>query len=181
MVYHSMASVTTLVGESQGHHILPILQTLFPESLSHQLYHRLCKIMLMILQISEYFQQKNCSRPDRLLVRKPCSCSICVILLLLRNQHCKQKQPVCMQTTTEVEEIIKDWMPYIFRHLCSEEEIPISAAQISCTNIAIILYSHIVHEILQSNLLQSERQKSKIQHCHNQANAYSLRLSHFFP
>ena len=79
MVYHSMASVTTLVGESQGHHVLPILQTLFPESLSHQLYHRLCKIMLMILQISEYFQQKICSRQDRLVVRKPCSCSTCVI------------------------------------------------------------------------------------------------------
>ena len=42
---------------------------------------------------------------------------------------------------------------YIFGRLCSEKETPTSGTQILAQ---ILLYSDSVHEILQSNLLQSE-------------------------
>ena len=71
-----------------------------------------------------------------------------------------------------VEEVIKDRTPYIFGRLCSEKGTPMSGTQ---TLAQTLLYSDSLHEILQSNLLQSEsyrRRKSKIGHSHNRTKAY---------
>ena len=71
-----------------------------------------------------------------------------------------------------IEEVIKDRTPYIFGRLCSEKETPTNGTQ---TLAQTLLYSDSVHEILQSNLLQSQsyrRRKSKIRHSHNRTKAY---------
>ena len=62
----------------------------------------------------------------------------------LRASHLR---PIAhIDTATYVEEVIKDRTPYIFGHLCSEKETPMSGTQ---TLVQTLLYSDSLHEILQ--------------------------------